>query len=49
MPLPVSQIYDRISRGLQEGIHPGDLLELLDQLDDEGMEKLLELLSEVIA
>ncbi len=49
MPLPVSQIYDRISRGLLEGIHPGDLLELLDQLDDEGMEKLLELLSDAEA
>ena len=49
MPLPVSQIYDQISRGLQEGIHPGDLLELLDQLDDEGMEKLLELLSDAEA
>ena len=46
MPFSVPQIHAQIRRGLQEGTHPGDLLELLDALDDEGMEKLLALLTD---
>lgn len=46
MLFSVPQIHEQIRRGLQEGIHPGDLLELLHGLDDEGMEKLLGLLTD---
>ncbi|HPZ40767.1 MAG TPA: magnesium transporter [Bacillota bacterium] len=42
----VSEVATQIRRGLQDGIHPGDLLELLDQLGDGEKEELLELLSD---
>ncbi len=46
MQFSVPQIHEQIRRGLQEGIHPGDLLELLDGLNDEEMERLLGLLTD---
>jgi len=42
----VSEVATQIRRGLQDGIHPGDLLELLDQLGDGEKEELLKLLSD---
>lgn len=49
MTVLVSKVSAQIRRGLRDGIHPGDLLELLDQLDDGEKEELLELLSDAEA
>ncbi|NLA27128.1 MAG: magnesium transporter [Firmicutes bacterium] len=46
MLFKATEIFDQIRRGLGEGTHPGDLLELLDPLDDEEKGKLLRLLSD---
>ena len=46
MSLSISRLSAQIRLGLQEGVHPGDLLELLDQLGDEERVKLLDHLSD---
>ncbi|MGI6614938.1 MAG: magnesium transporter [Dethiobacteria bacterium] len=46
MPLLIDELSTRIRQGLQEGVHPGDLLELLDQLSDEEKTEILKLLSD---
>ncbi len=46
MSLLIPEIAARIRRGLEEGVHPGDLLELLHRLDDSEKESLLALLSD---
>ena len=45
MPLSIADLSDRIRQGLQEGVHPGDLLELLHRLSDEENIKVLDSLS----
>lgn len=46
MPLLIDELSTRIRQGLREGVHPGDLLELLDQLSDEEKTEILKLLSD---
>jgi len=46
LPLLIDELSTRIRQGLQEGVHPGDLLELLDQLSDEEKTEILKLLSD---
>lgn len=46
MSLLIPEIAAQIRRGLEEGVHPGDLLELLHRLEDSEKESLLELLSD---
>ena len=46
MPVIISDLSVQVRQGLQEGVHPGDLLELLDGLDDEEKAKILEHLSD---
>ncbi len=46
MSLLIPGLAAQIRRSLEEGVHPGDLLELLDRLDDREKEGLLELLSD---